>query len=46
MLIGIFNQEKAQVGALSVIVKTDGAFAALVPAQQQSVYSQPKLWAL
>ena len=30
MLVGTFNLEKAQVGALSVIVKTDGAFAALV----------------
>ena len=26
-----FNQEKALVGAFSVIVKTDGSFAALLP---------------
>ena len=29
-LVGAFNQEKAQVGALSVIMKTVGLFAALV----------------
>ena len=29
-LVGAFNQEKALVGAFSVIVKTDGSFAALV----------------
>ena len=29
-LVGNFNQEKALVGAFSVIVKTDGSFAALV----------------
>ena len=29
-LVGIFNQEKALVGAFFVIVKTDGSFAALV----------------
>ena len=28
-LVGAFNQEKALVGAFSVIVKTDGSFAAL-----------------
>ena len=28
-LVGSFNQEKALVGAFSVIVKTDGSFAAL-----------------
>ena len=28
--IGAFNQEKALVGAISVIMKTDGSFAALV----------------
>ena len=28
-LVGAFNQEKAQVGAFSVILKTDGSFAAL-----------------
>ena len=28
--VGAFNQEKALVGAFSVIVKTDGSFAALV----------------
>ena len=27
--VGASNQEKAQLGALSVIVKTDGSFAAL-----------------
>ena len=30
MLVGSFNQEKALVGAFSVIVKTDGSFAALI----------------
>ena len=29
VLVGAFNQEKALVGAFSVIVKTDGSFAAL-----------------
>ena len=29
-LVGAFNQEKALVGAFSVIVKTDGPFAALM----------------
>ena len=29
-LVGTFNQEKALVEAFSVIVKTDGSFAALV----------------
>ena len=29
-LVGAFNQKKALVGAISVIVKTDGSFAALV----------------
>ena len=28
-LVGTFNQEKVLVGAFSVIVKTDGSFAAL-----------------
>ena len=28
--VGPFNQEKALVGAFSMIVKTDGSFAALV----------------
>ena len=28
-VVAAFNQEKAQVGAFSVIVKTDGSFAAL-----------------
>ena len=28
--VGAFNQEKALVGAFSVIVKTDGSFAALI----------------
>ena len=31
MLVGAFDQEKALVGAFSVIVKTDGSFAAFVP---------------
>ena len=31
-----FNQEKALVGAFSVIIKTDGSFAALVLAQTES----------
>ena len=30
VLVGAFNQEKALVWAFSVIVKTDGSFAALV----------------
>ena len=30
MLVGTFNQEKALVGAFSVIVKTDGSFAGLL----------------
>ena len=30
VLVGAFNQEMALVGALSVIVKTDGSFAALL----------------
>ena len=29
-LVDTFNQEKALVGAFSVIMKTDGSFAALV----------------
>ena len=29
-LVGAFNQEKALIGAFSVIVKTDGSIAALV----------------
>ena len=29
-VVGTFNQEKALVGAFSVIVKTDGSFAALL----------------
>ena len=31
VLVGTFNMEKALVGAFSVIVKTDGSFAALLP---------------
>ena len=31
-LVGAFNQENALVGALSVIVRTDGSFAALIMA--------------
>ena len=34
--IGAFNQEKALAGSLSVIVKTDGSFAALVKTVQGS----------
>ena len=34
-LVEAFNQEKALVGAFSVIVKTDGSFAALTAALQQ-----------
>ena len=30
VLVGAFKQEKALVGAFSVIVKTDGSFAALL----------------
>ena len=30
VLVGAFNQEKALVGAFSMIVKTDGWFTALV----------------
>ena len=29
-LVGVFNQEKALAGAFSVIVKTEGSFAALL----------------
>ena len=32
-VVAAFNQEKALVGAFSVIVKTDGSFAALVQTQ-------------
>ena len=32
-LVGTFNQEKVLVGAFSVIVKTDGSFAALLQIQ-------------
>ena len=32
VLVGAFNQEKALVGAFSVIVKTDKSFAALITA--------------
>ena len=35
-LVGVFNQEKALVGAISVIVKTDGSFAALVDTEPSS----------
>ena len=31
VLVGPFNQERALVAAFSVIVKTDGSFAALIP---------------
>ena len=31
-LVGTFNQEKALVGGFSVIAKSDGSFAALIPA--------------
>ena len=37
-LEGAFNQEKALVGAFSVIVKTDGSFAALVCVRSIAVY--------
>ena len=30
VLVGVYNQEKALVGAFSMIVKTDGSFAALI----------------
>ena len=33
VLVGAFKQEKGLVGAFSVIVKTDGSFAALLSAQ-------------
>ena len=35
--VGAFNQEKALVGAFSVIVKTDGSFEALVRSLHESV---------
>ena len=37
MLEGAFNQEKALVGAFSVIVTTDGSFAALVSTTQHNL---------
>ena len=35
-LLGTCNQEKALVGAFSMIVKTEGSFAALISSEQQS----------
>ena len=39
-LVGVLNQEKALVGAFSMILKTDGSFAALLLTahQQQQMY--------
>ena len=42
MLVGAFNQEKALVGAFSVIVKIDGSFAALEIYLNKSAF-QPEL---
>ena len=38
MLIGAFNQEKALVGAFSMIFKTDGSFAALYQDHWDTVF--------
>ena len=35
-LVGGFNQEKALIGAFSVIVKTDRSFAALIIVETQN----------
>ena len=39
-LVGAFNQEKALVGSSSVIVKTDGLFAALAQTQASLIRVQ------
>ena len=39
VLEGAFNQEKALVGAFSVIVKTNGTFAALICTEQWQYYN-------
>ena len=38
-LVSAFNQEEALIGAFSVIVKTDGSFAALVQTGQWAVWA-------
>ena len=38
--VGAFNQEEALVGAFSVIVKTDGSFAALLQTLQNTAPPQ------
>ena len=40
VLVGAFNQEKALVGALSVIVKTDGFAAIIICIENLSVDNQ------
>ena len=42
-LVGAFNQEKALVGAISVIMKTDGSSAALVKRLQLVPKHHPRL---
>ena len=43
-LLHTFNQEKALEGAFSVIVKTDGLFAALVSRMCSTFMCQVSLW--
>ena len=43
-LVGAFNQEKALLEAFSVIVKTDGSFAALIINVLAAVKSGPILY--
>ena len=45
VLVGTFNQEKAVVGAFSVIVKTDGSFAALRRMLTEAVLSVSRVQA-
>ena len=42
VLVGAFNQEKVLVGAFSVIVKTDGSFAALLSAHDTTIRHRPR----
>ena len=42
-VVAAFNQEKALVGAFSVIVKTDGSFTALVSSYSCSVLEVEEL---
>ena len=40
--VGTFNKEKALVGASSVIVKTDGSFAALITTLQHGAETEQR----